>query len=102
MKRILLATFVLLSVLVTVACSATSATIDNRNKVMGERSAESNFLEAQQVAKVEDWKDTPGKIVNVYILNTVTGSLWVPPIQCMGVPNSSTESLEPNNGRTWA
>lgn len=31
----------------------------------------------------------------------MTGGLLVPPIQCIGVPASSTESLEPNVGRPY-
>lgn len=92
--------FVVLVLLMIVAsaCAPTSATMENRNAKLGIRSADSNFLEAQQIATVEDWKDTPGKIVNVYLINPVTGGLLVDPIQCFGVPNSSTESLEPNMG----
>lgn len=77
---------------------ATQETIDKRNEVLGERSADSNFFEAQQINDIEDWKDDPSKIVNVYIINPVTGGLLIPTIQCKGVPASSTESLEPNVG----
>ncbi len=84
------------------ACSRTQETIQERNEAIGERPADSNFQEAQQVAEVEDWKDLPGKIVNLYLINPVTGGLLVPAVQCKGVPNSSTESLEPNSGAPWS
>lgn len=77
-------------------------TIEERNNVIGIRSATSNFQEAAQISETEDWKDIPNKIVNVYIINPVTGGLLISPIQCQGVPNSSTESLEPNNGNPWS
>lgn len=82
-------------------CAATSASLDARNKALGgdaESPNTSSFQEAKQVDAVEKWKDQPGKIVNVYLIDPVEGGLLVDPIQCIGVPNSSTESLEPNNG----
>lgn len=90
----------LLAALVLTSCSPrpTQETVAERNEVIGERSADSNFFEAQQIVAIEDWKDNPAKIVNVYVLNPVSGGLLIPPIQCMGVPASSTESLEPNSG----
>lgn len=84
------------------ACRQPQKTIEERNNVIGIRSASSNFQEAAQISKTEDWKDIPNKIVNVYIINPVTGGLLISPIQCMGVPNSSTESLEPNEGGPWS
>lgn len=98
MKRVLVVMLMLFVLTSAVACRSTQATVQERNEAIGQRSAESNFQEAQQVAEVEDWKDIPGKIVNLYLINPVTGGLLVPPVQCKGVPNSSTESLEPNTG----
>jgi hypothetical protein len=89
-----------LAMLVLAGCGVTQATIEERNQVIGVRSATSNFFEAQQINQIENWKDDPGKIVMVYIINPATGGLLVPPIQCVGVPASSTESLEPNQGAT--
>lgn len=80
-------------------CGAVQETIQERQEVLGVREVESNFAEARQIQEVELWKDNPSKIVNVYLLNPVTGGLLIEPIQCKGVPNSSTESLEPNVGR---
>lgn len=83
-------------------CSGrTPETVLKRNEAIGIRSAQSNFYEAQQINAIEDWKDDPSKIVNVYVVNPVTGGLLVPVIRCMGVPASSTESLEPNDGVPW-
>lgn len=79
-------------------CGVVQETIQERQEVLGVREVESNFAEARQIQEVELWKDNPSKIVNVYLLNPVTGGLLVDPIQCKGVPNSSTESLEPNQG----
>lgn len=97
-KLVVLIAVSLFTLLSLSACSSTSEVMQERNQVLGERDAASNFLEAQQITTAEDWKDQPGKIVNVYLLNPVTGGLLIDPIQCMGVPNSSTESLEPNSG----
>lgn len=93
---------VLVISMMLVGCASSQKVIDERNAVIGIRSAESNFQEAAQISRTEDWKDIPNKIVNVYIINPVTGGLLVSPIQCQGVPNSSTESLEPNNGSPWS
>lgn len=92
-------TFVLMLIasLILASC-ATQETISERNDAIGEFNVNSNFEEAKQISDVEKWKDSPGKIVNLYLINPVTGGLLVPPIQCKGVPNSSTESLEPNSG----
>lgn len=84
--------------LALIGCNPTQTNIEDRNAVLGERPRGSNYQEALQISQTEDWKDIPSKIVNVYIINPVTGGLLLPVIQCMGVPNSSTESLEPNNG----
>lgn len=96
---------IVLVALVLGGCGPQQGTIEQRNEVLGIRSAASNFFEAQQIAAIEDWKDDTSKIVNVYVLNPVSGGLLIPPIQCMGVPASSTESLEPNVGgphsSTW-
>lgn len=89
-----------LAALVLGGCGRTQETVEQRNLILGERSAASNFFEAQQINAIENWKDDPAKIVFVYILNPATGGLLVPPIQCQGVPASSTESLEPNDGGT--
>jgi hypothetical protein len=97
LMRTLTVTVLLAATLLLVGC-ATQETIVERTEILGERPAESNFQEAQQIAAAEDWKDLPGKIVNLYLINPVTGGLLVPPVQCLGVPNSSTESLEPNHG----
>ena len=99
-KKLTLGLFIMFSVVFVSGCSVTQGTIEKRGEVLGQRPADSNFLEARQIGDVEDWKDLKGKIVNVYLINPATGNLLVPPVQCMGVPNSSTESLEPNNGRT--
>ncbi len=96
-KRTFIVVLILLGMLLS-ACAATQKTIQERDEAIGQRPVDSNFQEAQQVAEVEDWKDVDGKIVNLYILNPVTGGLLIPPVQCKGVPNSSTESLEPNVG----
>lgn len=99
MKRFLL--LALFATILLAGCTPTSETLAARNRALGDeegRSVESNFQEAKQVDAVEAWKDQDGKIVNVYLINPVTGGLLVDPIQCMGVPNSSTESLEPNQG----
>jgi hypothetical protein len=98
-KRSWVLLVVVFAVLVLVGCRRpVQETMVERNRVLGEREAAGNFFEAQQIATIEDWKDDSSKLVNVYIINPVTGGLLVPPIQCMGVPASSTESLEPNDG----
>lgn len=88
----------LAAALMLTGCGVTQATVEERNAVLGERSASSNFFEAQQINAIENWKDDPAKIVFVYVLNPATGGLLIPPVQCQGVPASSTESLEPNDG----
>lgn len=98
-KRLLFLLLVGLSLLA--ACTGEQQTIIERDKTLGERIVDSNFLEAKQIQAIEEWKDNPGKIVNVYLINPVTGSLLVPPVQCQGVPASSTESLEPNEAVPW-
>src|SRR5688572_17235127 len=95
-KKLISFTLFLFSLFILSGCEPRQQeTIKQRAIVMGERPAESNFLEAQQIAKIEDWKDIPGKIVNLYIFKD-NGDLLIPPLQCLGVPTSSTESLEPN------
>jgi hypothetical protein len=81
-------------------CTATQETIQKRQEALGEFSAQSNFAEAKQIAEIEEWKDSPRKIVMLYV-NFPPGSENVIPLQCRGVPASSTESLEPNNGTPY-
>ncbi len=90
----------LLAALALVSCNSTQATIDNRNQAIGQPSAASNFAEAKQISEIEQWKDDPGKIVILYV-NFPPGSDNVIVVQCKGVPASSTESLEPNQGAPW-
>jgi hypothetical protein len=97
-KLISVSTILIFLVLGAAQCRQQTQTAIERDRVLGETKIASNFAEAAQIQAVENWKDNPGKIVNVYLLNPVSGGLLVPPIQCLGVPNSSTESLEPNNG----
>ncbi len=80
------------------ACGVQQEAVQERNEIIGTNNADGNYFEAQQISDIEKWKDNPDKIVNVYLINPVTGGLLVPPIQCQGVPASSTESLEPNVG----
>ncbi len=92
---------IVLAVLMSSCAVPVNKNIEARNLAMGEVEravGEGNFQEAKQVLAVENWKDQVGKIVNLYLIDPVAGGLLVPPIQCMGVPNSSTESLEPNTG----
>ncbi|OGD76839.1 hypothetical protein A2368_00340 [Candidatus Collierbacteria bacterium RIFOXYB1_FULL_49_13] len=89
----------LVVILLVSACSSSQETIKERNRVIGQTDADSEFMEARQIAEIEEWKDNPDKIVNFYIINPVTGGLLIPPVQCKGVPASSTESLEPNEGK---
>ncbi len=99
-KKHVIATLLLaLLMLFLGACTASSRVAENRNEAIGEHSAKSKFYEAKQISEIEEWKDLEGKIVMVYILNPVTGALWIPAQQCKGVPASSTESLEPNSGQ---
>lgn len=76
-------------------------TMIERNNVLGERDVASNFYEAQQILAIEEWKDNSDKIVNVYFFKPGSGDLLIPPVRCLGVPASSTESLEPNVGMPW-
>lgn len=104
MRKIVLFAFMLIAVVLLAACG-TNAGLEARNEALGDTErniTEGNFQEAQQIDAVEAWKDQEGKIVNLYILNPVTGGLLVDPIQCIGVPNSSTESLEPNRGTRYS
>ncbi len=97
-KSVQIIAFVVILLLMA-ACGTQQETVQERNQALeGVSDGQSNYQEAKQVAEVEEWKDIPGKIVNVYLINPVTGALAIPPIQCQGVPNSSTESLEPNLG----
>lgn len=93
MKRFALVLFVLF---VLSGCS-TQETIERRQEVLGQQSASSNFAEAKQIRDIENWKDDVGKIVFWYV-NFPPGSDTVLVLQCRGVPASSTESLEPNEG----
>lgn len=99
-KFILLLMLFMLSVGVTACGGTVQQSVEDRNRVLGQEGngGDSNYQEALQIQKVEKWKDQVGKVVNVYLINTYTGLLLAPPIQCQGVPNSSTESLEPNTG----
>lgn len=99
-KYALYIVLILLVPIVLAACAKQQETIADRNAAIGDNqsSVPSNYFEAQQIQNIEEWKDNPDKIVNVYIFNTVTGGLLIPPVQCQGVPASSTESLEPNVG----
>ena len=86
-------------VLVLSACTPTQERIRERDVALGRQSTSenSNFQEALQIQDIEEWKDQPGKIVMWYV-NFPPGSDNVIPLQCKGVPVSSTESLEPNIG----
>lgn len=89
-----------LVVAIFTGCAQQQQTLVERNNAIS-RTDKSNYYEAQQISDIEAWKDNPGKIVNLYIINPVTGGLLVPAIQCKGVPASSTESLEPNEAVPW-
>src|SRR3989344_8066980 len=80
-KKLTLGLFIMFSVVFVSGCSVTQGTIEKRGEVLGQRPADSNFLEARQIGDVEDWKDLKGKIVNVYLINPATGNLLVPPVQ---------------------
>lgn len=83
------------------ACAPVSEREKAKQVALGDLPDKVNFLEAKQIVAIEQWKDDPGKIVNVYILNPATGGLWIPTIRCVGVPTSSTESIEPNIGSPY-
>lgn len=78
-------------------CGSVQGTIQQRETVLGQRSVSSNFAEAKQISDIENWKDDSGKIVFWYV-NFPPGSDSILVLQCRGVPASSTESLEPNEG----
>lgn len=82
-------------------CGTVQDTVTERNRAIGPVANKSNYFEAQQIKEIEEWKDKPGKIVMLYA-NFPVYSDNVIIIQCKGVPTSSTESLEPNNGLTYA
>lgn len=69
-----------------------------RNKEGGQPT--SNYQEALQIQEIESWKDQANKIVMWYV-EFPPGSGNVIPLQCKGVPTSSTESLEPNIGNAY-
>lgn len=81
------------------ASPATQDIVNERNiAIAGISDGVQNFEEAKQIEITEAWKDNPGKTVYVYLFNMALGGLVTAPIQCEGVPNSSTESIEPNIG----
>lgn len=97
-KRLFAVTVVML---ILSGCGAVQETIQQREAIIGQRSATSNFAEAKQISDIENWKDDAGKIVFWYV-NFPPGSDNILVLQCRGVPASSTESLEPNVGRPYA
>jgi hypothetical protein len=98
MQRILVA---LLSILILAACGTqVQQTVLDRQEALGPAPAKSNYAEAKQIQDIEQWKDDPGKIVFLYI-NFPPGSDTILTLQCRGVPASSTESTEPNEGRPY-
>lgn len=92
-----------LIVLLLVACQcSTSATVPTRvndasNAVKPPDRI--HFEERKQVARAEELLDQPGRIYFVYFF-TETGDL-LDTVTCDGRPNSSTESLEPNEGQLF-
>lgn len=97
MKTIIIA---LAALFILIGCASTQGTVQQRNEAIGQPSAASNFAEAKQIADIETWKDDPGKIVLLYV-NFPPNSDNIITVQCKGVPASSTESLEPNQGRPY-
>jgi len=96
--RIVIACF--LALIALVGCASVQSTVQQRQEAIGQPAATSNFAEAKQIQDIEQWKDDPGKIVLLYI-NFPPGSDNVVTVQCRGVPASSTESLEPNEGTPY-
>lgn len=86
--------------IILVSCASTQATVEQRNQAIGQPATASNFAEAKQISEIEQWKDDPGKIVILYV-NFPPNSDNVLIVQCRGVPASSTESLEPNEGTPY-
>lgn len=64
------------------------------------RLKKNHYLEAKMMQDIEEWKDTPNKIVILYI-NFPPFSDNVIPVRCQGVPISSTEDLEPQFGKEY-
>jgi hypothetical protein len=101
MKKFNVFALLLVLLLTITSCASPQEHTTNveRDRVLaGAFDNDSNFFESQQIAEIEEWKDQPGKVVNLYLFDPVKGGLLVPPIQCKGVPASSTESVEPNEG----
>lgn len=84
-----------IAMLFVAGCVSVQQTVQERQEAIGATTDKVNYLEAKQINEVESWKDQPGKIVNWYLFPP-NGQVIT--LQCKGVPNSSTESLEPNSG----
>jgi hypothetical protein len=83
------------------SCSPrTQETLIEREQAIGQNEAGGLFAEAKMISEIENWKDDPGKIVFLYVnFPPMSDNILV--LQCKGVPVSSTESLEPNEGAPW-
>ncbi len=83
------------------SCTPTvQKSITDRNNAIGPTAQKNNYLEAKMMQAIEEWKDTPSKIVMLYI-NFPPFSDNVIAVRCQGVPISSTEDLEPQSGERY-